>query len=225
MRKILLTLLLTGLAAHTLSGQTLLQQIEDRYRSLDSAAYLEEIKLAYRDDLEERFEEEAEFLMELGTYYSREELERYNDLKLRKWCNEFDEELDSQTPIYVLNLLLEKSPDGQIRFLPDTNKLSFHLYYFDEHFKMVNHVVVDEGEYAGHGPYIMTFSRKFARRTFKVLRKILLKNPKYLLECSSDGNLFFYVLNDKIYVYRILQMKEYELGNYVKTFLGADIVL
>ena len=55
----------------------------------------------------------------------------------------------------------------------------------------------------------------------KIYKKILRKSPKYLLNCDSleGGNTIWYVLNDEIYVYRIIQMKEYKLDDYVKKFL------
>jgi len=46
------------------------------------------------------------------------------------------------------------------------------------------------------------------------------KRPKYLLFCYAlDGmNTILYVLNDEIFVYRITEMEEYELNDYLKKF-------
>jgi len=46
------------------------------------------------------------------------------------------------------------------------------------------------------------------------------KKPQYLLYSSElEGmNTILYMLNDKIYVYRIIQMKEYELSEYLKKY-------
>lgn len=46
------------------------------------------------------------------------------------------------------------------------------------------------------------------------------KQPKYLLLCSElEGmNTILYMLNNKIYVYRIVQMQEYELSDYIEKF-------
>jgi len=46
------------------------------------------------------------------------------------------------------------------------------------------------------------------------------KKPQCLLYSSElEGmNTILYMLNDKIYVYRIIQMKEYELSEYLKKY-------
>ena len=51
MKKIFIILLIENLLVHTLIGQTLLQQIENSYNSLDPVSYIEDIILSYKEDL------------------------------------------------------------------------------------------------------------------------------------------------------------------------------
>jgi hypothetical protein len=120
---------------------------------------------------------------------------------------------------YVLNLIQKDEQTLQV----DTGKLSFNLFYFDKRNKLDFFVIVENGVYVHNDTYYRAsiptaYTRKIAQNAPKVFRKIMQKNPKYLLYCSElEGiNAILYVLNDKIYVYRIAQMKEYKLCDYIK---------
>ncbi len=117
---------------------------------------------------------------------------------------------------YVLNLI---STDNQTLRV-DTGKLSFNLFYFDKYSKLNTVVFVREGQYSWYNSSYPTFSRQIGKNAPKVLKKILRKNPRYLLYCYDleSENTVLYILNDKIYVYRIAQMEEYELSNYIEKF-------
>ena len=100
-----------------------------------------------------------------------------------------------------------------------------------------------------HSPWKILFRKKNLRRidpskSFKIVMK---KNPKYLLYCKSldefniiseyknfevygyryryiykyirESGVFLYVLNDKIYVHRIIERKDYELEEYFEKFI------
>ena len=102
----------------------------------------------------------------------------------------------------------------------DTGKLPFNLFYLGKHSKNNFYVFVHNGEYAYGQDTYPTVSRPIGKNIRKVLRKIMRKQPKYLLFCPEleEMNTILYVLNDKIYVYRVAQMKEYELSDYFKHF-------
>ena len=100
-------------------------------------------------------------------------------------------------------------------------KLAFNLFYFDKNYKGDLYIYCGEdGEYWRSYSFYPTFSRVIAKNAPKAFRKIMRKKPKYLLLCDElEGmNTILYVLNDKIYVYRIVEMKEYELSDYFEKF-------
>lgn len=117
---------------------------------------------------------------------------------------------------YVLNLMLQD--DQTLRV--DTGKLAFNLFYFDENYKGSLYVYCKDGQYSGQDARYRTFSRQLSKNAPKVFKRIMRKNPQYLLYCSElEGmNTILYVLNDKIYIYRIIQMEEHELSDYLKIF-------
>jgi hypothetical protein len=122
---------------------------------------------------------------------------------------------------YVLNLV---SKDGQTLQV-DIGKLVFNLFYFDKHFNLKFFILVENGEYVHDDTYYRSsiptaYTSGMAKKAIKGFKKILRKNPKYLLYCNQfeGANTILYVLNDKIYVYRIIQMEEYELSDYIKEF-------
>ena len=117
---------------------------------------------------------------------------------------------------YVLNLIPQDDQTLQV----DTSKLAFNLFYFDKDYKGGLYVYCKDGQYSYQDDRYRTFSRQLGVNAPKVFRKIMQKQPKYLLYCSElEGmNTILYMLNNKIYVYRIIQMKEYELDDYIKKF-------
>lgn len=117
---------------------------------------------------------------------------------------------------FVLNLVPQDDQTLQV----DTGKLSFNLFYFDKDYKGNLYVYCKEGQYSWQDTRYRTFSRQLGINAPKVFRKIMQKQPKYLLYSSElEGmNTILYILNDKIYIYRIVQMKEYELSDYIEKF-------
>ena len=124
---------------------------------------------------------------------------------------------------YVLNLIFEKheQPEQYPFIQPDTSKLSFNLIYFDKRFRPQFYVFIEEGKFVEYHDFFPTFSKQVARNVPKIYRRILRKNPKYILNCNNleSGNTIMYVLNDEIYVYRIIQTKEYKFDDYIKRFM------
>ena len=130
-----------------------------------------------------------------------------------RYLKEFENSVKSGTPLYVLNLRLK---DGQTLQV-DTSRLAFNLYYFGKKYKGRLYVYCYEGE-CGYDSYYRTFSRKLGKNAPKVFRKIMRKHPKYLLYCRDLGcmNTILYVIGNDIYIYRIIQMQEYKLDDYME---------
>ena len=118
------------------------------------------------------------------------------------------------TPLYVLNLKLKDKQTLQV----DTSRLAFNLFYFDKRCKGRLYVYCDDGEYSGLDSRYRTFSRRLGRNAPKVFRKIMRKQPKYLLFCSElEGmNTILYVIYNDVYVYRIAEMQKHKLRHYMK---------
>jgi len=118
---------------------------------------------------------------------------------------------------YVLNLKIDSCEQSgkHICLLPDTGRLLFNIFCFGKIYKDEICIFVDNGQYS----YFRTYSRPY-EEVQKAFRIIMQKNPKYLLFCYElEGmNAILYVLNDKIYIYRIIQMEEYELNDYLEKY-------
>jgi hypothetical protein len=274
-------LLLNVLFIHTLSSQTLIQQVEKAYNALDSTSYIENVILSYKEEKLKRIRATEDFMLELfGVYNNMDSLQRQNTLdsvmerynttvlslsykedltKKKVWekinithsmaiadaylniddsiqkhntldslsrnfskiwmerdYSEFISDIKNNSVHYVLNLVLRNEQTLQV----DTGKLSFNLFCFDKNYKGSLYVYCKDGQYSWQDSYYRTFSRQLGVNAPKVFRKIMRKQPKYLLYCYQldQMNTILYVLNDKIYVYRIIEMEEYELNDYLKKF-------
>lgn len=237
MKKILIILLLNAMFVHISSSQTLLQQIKNADNTLDTVSYIENLTLSFREEIEKSRKEIDNTTLELYgfDYVGMSFTQRQNILdsidnisrssihfketrtsSIEEQINQFSDKIRAKTPIYVLNLIPK---DGQTLQV-DTGKLAFNLFYFDKRFNPQYYVFVENGRFSDQSTFYPTFSSVIGKNAPKVFRKILQKQPKYLLYCTElEGmNTILYVLNDKIYVYRIAQMKEYELGDYIKEF-------
>ena len=117
-------------------------------------------------------------------------------------------------PLYVLNLKLKDKQTLQV----DTGRLAFNLFYFDKRCKGRLYVYCYDGKYGWHEDSYRTFSRPLVRNAPKVFRKIMRKQPKYLLFCPDlEGmNTILYVINNEVFIYRIVEMEKYKLDYYMK---------
>lgn len=230
MKKMFLFLLLSAMFVPISYSQTLIQQIENAYNTLDSVSYIEDIILSYRGDLVIRYkgyEERADLLTALNYFDSIprqkqiidslwENLTFRSKTSIEEQINQFSDRVRATTPVYILNLI----PQDKQTLQADTGKLPFNLFYFGKRSKNNFYVFVGNGEYIYGCDTYPTFSRPIGKNLLKVFRKIMRKQPKYLLLCSElEGmNTILYMLNNKIYVYRIVQMQEYELSDYIEKF-------
>lgn len=225
-----------GLFVHALISQSLVQQVYEAYNALDSVRYIENITQSYKEDDVKRSKESYEFslILRMVDFSDKDSIQRQmiidslhveylNDTK--NWreerVNSFSSSLKNGPVQYVLNLIV---PDGQTLKV-DTGKLAFNLFYFDKDYKGRLFVYTEDGRYSWHDSRYRTFSRKIGANAPRVFRRIMRKRPHYFLYCYGlEGmNTVLYLKDDKIFVYRIIQMKEYELSDYIKKFMPYPV--
>ena len=230
MKRIGLMVIMGCLFLNISNAQSLTEQIEQAYNRLDSASYIDNIIQSYAKCLDNRDKETYDLLVKmLGSGSDSISVIRaknrvdsmyppnyFQSCKITnaRYLKEFENSVKSGTPLYVLNLRLK---DGQTLQV-DTSKLAFNLYYFGKRYKGRLYIYCDEGE-CGYDSYYRTFSRKLGKNAPKVFRKIMRKHPKYLLFCRDlveRMNSILYVIGNDIYIYRIIQMQEYKLDDYME---------
>ena len=218
------------------SGQSLVDQIEHAYSTLDSTSYIDDVILSYAKSFAEMDKGTSDiFKLTRSDSLILEGVLKSNNVddicsmysqyshnyRRTQWINEFRTDVKSRIPIYILNLKLKNDQTLQV----DTGKLKFNLFYFGKKYKKGLYVYCYNGEYSCHDTYYPTFSTKIAHNVPKVFKRIMRKHPKYLLLCSDleGANSILYVLNNEIYIYKIVQMKEYKLDYYMKHRASIDI--
>ena len=229
MKRIGLMVIMGWLFLNISNAQSLTEQIEQAYNRLDSASYIDNIIQSYAKCLDNADKETYDLLVKmLGSgsdsisviraknrvdsifpdFFQSSKISNARDVK------QFENRVKSGIPLYVLNLRLK---DGQTLQV-DTSRLAFNLYYFGKKYKGRLYVYCYEGEYSGQDSYYRTFSRKLGKNAPKVFRKIMRKHPKYLLYCTDleRMNTILYVIGNDIYIYRISQMQEYKLDDYME---------
>lgn len=229
MKRIYLIFIMSCLFLSISKAQTLIEQIERAYSALDSTSFIDNIVLSYSKSLEKEHEETFKSFVDMcssgvdssdvvqkqyiaDSIYLRyfKDDKTWNDQEVKKNANE----VRAGTPLYVLNLKLKDKQTLQV----DTGRLSFNLFYFDKRCKGRLYVYCDDGEYSGTDSRYRTFSRPLGRNAPKVFRKIMRKHPKYLLFCPElEGmNTILYVINNEVFIYRIVEMEKYKLDDYMK---------
>ena len=226
MKRVYLIFIMSSLFFCMSNAQTLMEQIERAYSALDSASYINKIVLSYAKWLEKNEEETYKLLyapdsdsMKVAQWFNRADSMYLKYLQKNKILNEpdirhFENEVKSGTPLYVLNLKLKDKQTLQV----DTGRLAFNLFYFDKRCKGRLYVYCDDGEYSWNDGRFRTFSRPLVRNAPIVFRRIMRKQPKYLLFCPDlEGmNTILYVINNEVFIYRIVEMEKYKLDYYMK---------
>ena len=229
MKRIYLIFIMSCLFLSISKAQTLIEQVERAYSALDSASYINKIVLSYSKSLEKGHKETFKLLVDMCSsgvdsldvaqkqhIADSVYLEYFKDKKeldVQK-TKSFESEMKSKTPLYVLNLKLKDKQTLQV----DTGRLAFNLFYFDKRCKGRLYVYCYDGKYGWHEDGYRTFSRPLGRNAPKVFRKIMRKHPKYLLFCPElEGmNTILYVINNEVFIYRIVEMEKYKLDDYMK---------
>lgn len=138
-----LFLLLSAMFVPVSDSQTLIQQIENAYNTLDSVSYIEDIILSYRGDWVIRYkgyEERVDLLTALNYLDSIprqkqiidslwENLTLRSKTTIEEQINEFSDIVRATTPVYILNLIPQDKQTLQV----DTGKLPFNLFYLGKH--------------------------------------------------------------------------------------------
>ena len=226
MKRVYLIFIMSSLFFCISNAQTLIEQIERAYSALDSASYINKIVLSYAKWLEKNEEETYKLLyvpdsdsMKVAQWFNRTDSMCLKYLEENKILNEpdirhFENEVKSGTPLYVLNLKLKDKQTLQV----DTGRLAFNLFYFDKRCKGRLYVYCDDGEYSWNDGRYRTFSGPLGRNAPIVFRRIMRKQPKYLLFCPDlEGmNTILYVINNEVFIYRIVEMEKYKLDYYMK---------
>ena len=231
MKKIFAILIFNNLFALSSNSQSLIQQIHEAYKAIDSVMYIENIIQSYIEEDKKKSKESYEFSLILSSIDLNhkdsmhrkiiiDSLHNYYLNDTKKWredrVNNFSSSLEDESVQYVLNLIIQ---DGN-KLKVDTGKLRFNLFYFDNDFKGRLFIYTENGRYSWHDSRYRTFSRKLGRNAPRVFRRIMRKKPQYLLYCPAlEGmNTILYMKEDRIFVYRIVQMKEYELNDYIERY-------
>ena len=232
-------LVIYSLFFSNLCGQELLKQIEYAYNNLDSLSYIEDIIISFTKTIEEVQKESDDATLELyGFDYEKLNINQRNHIldsifrilnnsihapiggfpTIQQQIQNFKNEIKSQNPVYVLNLILLED----LSFHIDTSKLRFNLISFDKHNSPIFFVFVIKGKNVEYHSFFPTFSRLVAWNVRKIYKRIMRENPEYLLNCYDleRGNTILYVVRGEIWIYRILQMKKYKLDDYVRQFLS-----
>ncbi len=229
MKRVYLIFIMSSLFFCMSNAQTLMEQIERAYSALDSTSYIDNIVLSYSKSLEKGHKETFKLLVDMCSsgvdsldvaqkqhIADSVYLEYFKDEKKldAQKTKSFESEIKSKTPLYVLNLKLKDKQTLQV----DTGRLAFNLFYFDKRCKGRLYVYCDDGEYSWNDGRYRTFSRPLGRNAPIVFRRIMRKQPKYLLFCPDlEGmNTILYVINNEVFIYRIVEMEKYKLDYYMK---------
>ena len=229
MKRAYIIFIMGSLFFYISNAQTLIEQIERAYSALDSTSYIDNIVLSYSKSLEKGHKETFKLLVDMCSsgvdsldvaqkqhIADSVYLEYFKDEKKldAQKTKSFESEIKSKTPLYVLNLKLKDKQTLQV----DTGRLAFNLFYFDKRCKGRLYVYCDDGEYSWNDGRYRTFSRPLGRNAPIVFRRIMRKQPKYLLFCPDlEGmNTILYVINNEVFIYRIVEMEKYKLDYYMK---------
>ena len=207
------------------SGQSLVDQIEHTYNTLDSTSYINNVILSYAKSLDELNENlrEAFFQTLRSDGDSARNIMRYHKIDSiyfvckildTQYIKNLENDMKTRKPFFILNLKLKDEQTLQV----DTGKFNFNLFYFGKKYKKGLYVYCYNGKLGGKYQYYSTSSTKIAHNIPKAFKRIMRKHPKYLLLCSDleGANSILYVLNNEIYIYQVVQMKEYKLDYYMK---------
>lgn len=228
MKRLFITFFISNLFFSASYGQTLIEQIEQSYSALDSVTYINDIISSYAKALEKEGKEELLLYYELfcnnnhdKTEWPEKYAEDYHGIQSvqKDFLEAFICDVKSSRPEYVLNLKVKEDKTLQI----DTTKLAFNLFYFGKNYKNGLYVYCDNGEYSWQDGGYISFSKMFGENARKVFKRIMGKHPKHLLYCYDlEGmNTILYVIDKDIYIYRIIQMKEYKLDDYMNNVYPA----
>ena len=132
----------------------------------------------------------------------------------------FNNRIANTKPVFVLNINFYQDSDNRLFLCADTTRLNFNMFFFGRPVYPIHYIFVYDGEIEISTRGYPTVSVPIARNVRQAFRRIMRKQPEYLLWAPQlhGMNTILYVLNDKIYVFRIFEMGAYELNEYLKKF-------
>jgi len=194
-----LILVVFSLSINFVCAKNPIRMIGSIYQNLDSALYLAEIKDIVRNDYKKR----------AGC-----------EVLASQWMEEFNNSLAGTNPVFVLNVNVCQNSNNELFLCPDTARLKFNIFFFGKPAEPVYYIFTLDGKLSSRTSSYLTGSKRAAGKTVRqVFTRIMKKQPEYLLYARQLGiNGILYVLNDKIYVFHFVEMREYELGDYLRKF-------
>jgi len=139
------------------------------------------------------------------------------DVTQKRYNNSVGDILKSKM-LFVLNFEIDTSRISTNDYLKiDPHYFKFHVFCFDKKKYPSKYILFYDGKLDSYSTF-PTYSRKYLKHNQEAYKEVLRKKPEYLLFCWSLPNSVVYVLNDEIFVYRVMQRKVYELDEYVKLF-------
>lgn len=183
-----------------LIAQSNLALIEEKYKQLDSLSYLNSVKEAIRRSSTYLFEEPTE-----------DTVNRIND-KIKNGINGYNIK-------FVLRVDLDTSRLNSNNYLLlDDSKYPFDIYCYDDKFNPRFFVYFNKDELDNFGNAYQTIELKYAKKLKAAIKRILKKKPKHILFSYFLPNSILYIKDQELYVYRVLQSKEYKIDDYVAKF-------
>lgn len=199
-KKFIIIFLLPCCITNQIHSQSIINQIETFYFQLDSVSYLKSLENAIIESVIRDFQEPLESHIQW----------KYNQIK---------NGIADKNIKFVLNIeiditKLESDTYDYIKI--DTSRYNFNVYCFNKRNFPVYYIFFLEGELDFNGDFFPTFSKSYSKQIKLGFRNVLKKQPQYILNCYSLPNTILYVLNEKIFVYRVKQKDEYEFSVYMK---------
>ena len=132
----------------------------------------------------------------------------------------FNNRIADTNPVFMLNVNFYQNSNNELFLCPDTTKLNFNILFFGRPAYPVHYIFMNSGELEVSISFFPTVSRPVAENVRQAFGRIMRKQPKYLLWAPQlrGMNSILYVLNDKIYVFVITEMRAYELSDYLRRF-------
>lgn len=202
--KFAILFLLVVCTFHYMKAQPHLVLIEEKYNQLDSLWYLNNLKDAV----------------------IRSSIHAYGEPVLEEINREYNiirNGIKNQNIKFVLNVDIDTTKlDSDNYLLVENTEYSFNIFCHDHKLNPTYYVFFVDDQLDIFGSVYPTFSKKYAKKVKFAIKRVLKKEPKYILECAHLPNTILYVKDDKIFVYRVLQSEEYELNDYVTKFKNIE---
>lgn len=210
--KVIILILILFCVNTNAQGQTYIKTIKNNFLNLDSTLYVDNVlKEIEQDILSQDFYELANKSNKSAFDYE------YLDI-LRNRKKQIITDVRRSKILFSLDFNIDTSGIQANNFLLITpTPFKFHLYCFDKKVYPTRYILFYNGKLDSYSGY-PTFSKEYLKQAQKAYKVVLRKKPQFLLFSWNLPNTVVYVLNDKIYVCRVIQRKIYELDEYVRLF-------